>query len=94
MFFGENRFDDAHAHVERAKSHATNRPYNFGRAMELQAWFWYKRHMLEEAKSEALLATNVFEKIGAAKNCGALQDSPPVDRSSDLSLQRIPTVST
>ena len=67
LFFGENRFDDAHAHVERAKSHMTNNSYNLGRAMELQAGFWYKQRMLKEAKSEALLAIGVYEKLGAAK---------------------------
>ena len=67
LFFGECRFDDAHAHVKRAKSHATNRPYSLGSAMELQARFWYERKMFKEAKSEALLATDAFEKTGAAK---------------------------
>ena len=75
LFFDENRFDDAHAHIERAKSHATNDPYHLGHAMELQAGFWYQRGMLEEAKSEALRAIDVYEKIGAAedvKDCRAL----------------------
>jgi tetratricopeptide (TPR) repeat protein len=27
VFFGEDRFDDAHAHIERAKSHAINNAY-------------------------------------------------------------------
>ena len=67
LFFGENRFDDAHAHVDRAKSYATNDPYKLGHAMERQAGFWYKRHMLKGAKSEALRATEVYEKIGAAR---------------------------
>ena len=68
LFFDENRFDDAHAHVERSKSHATDDPYNLGRAMELQATFWYEQRMLKEAKSEALLAADVYEKIGATKD--------------------------
>jgi len=36
--------------------------------MELQAWVWYDQHRLEESKSEALRAADVYEKIGAAKN--------------------------
>ena len=68
LFFGEKRFDDAHAHIQRAKSHATDNPYKLGRVMELQAWFWYDRRMLKEAKSEALLAIDAYEKIGAAKD--------------------------
>ena len=67
LFLGENRFDDAHAHVERAKSHAINFPYDLGRAMEQQARIWWKERKFKEAKSEALHAASVFEKIGAAK---------------------------
>jgi hypothetical protein len=39
-----------------------------GRAMELQAQFWYKEGKFEEARSEALRAVDVYEKIGAAKD--------------------------
>ena len=67
LFLGENRSDDARAHTERAKSHATNDPYNLGRAMEQQARIWWKERKFEEAKSEALHAASVFDKIGAAK---------------------------
>ena len=75
VFFDENRFDDAHTYIGRAKSHATDNPYQLGRAIELQARFWYEQRMFGEAKSEALLATNIFEKTGAVKSaerCRAL----------------------
>ena len=54
LFPGENRFDDAHVHIDRVKSHAAGDPYRLlvGRAMELQAEFWYKNHRLGEAKFE------------------------------------------
>ena len=52
LFLSEKRFEDAHAHLERAKSHAINAPYNLGCAMELQARIWYEERKLEEAKSE------------------------------------------
>ena len=68
LFFGENKFDEAHARVELAKSHATNDPYSLGRAMELEAEFWYKQGRFGEAKSEALSAISTYEKIGAAKD--------------------------
>jgi len=67
VFFGEAEFDNAHLHIERAKSHANNDPYRLGRAMQLQTWFWYNRGMLEEAKSEALSAVDLFERLGATK---------------------------
>ena len=75
LFFGEKRFDDAHIHVERAKSHAINDSYYLGRVMELLAGFWYEEGRLEGAKSEALRAVGVYEGIGAAKdleNCKTL----------------------
>ena len=68
LFFGENRFDDAHAHLERARPYAINSPYNLGRAMELQARFWLQERKLEEAKSEALGAIDAYERLGAAKD--------------------------
>ena len=68
LFAQEGRFDDAHAHIERAKSHAVNNPYILGHAMELQAGFWYDQRMYEKAKVEASCAINAYEKIGAASD--------------------------
>jgi len=75
LFFKEGRFDEAHASVERAKSHAINEPYYLARAMRLQARFCYGQGRFEEANSEALGAADVFERFGAAKDleeCRAL----------------------
>ena len=74
LFFSENRSDDAHTHVERAKPHARaiNDAYLVGRATELQAGFWYKECKFAEAKSEALRAADVYEGIGTTvgvENC-------------------------
>jgi len=66
VFSEEGRFDDAQAHIERAKSHAINDVFKLGRAMELQARSWYQQHMYKKAKSEALHAAKAFEKLGAA----------------------------
>ena len=74
LFFKENRFGDAHTHVEHAKSHAADNPYHLGRVTELQARFWYKRGMLKEAKSEALRATDIYQKIGATKDAERCRD--------------------
>ena len=68
VFFDQNRFDDAHSHVERAKSHVIDDPYLLGRAMKLQAGFWYEERRFEEAKSEALCAADVYERIGATRD--------------------------
>ena len=63
-FFDDDRFDDAHTHIERAKLSTINDTYLLGRAMQLQAQFWCEEGRFEEAKSEALGAVDVYEKIG------------------------------
>ena len=68
LFCNTNRLDDAHVHVEHAKSHAINDPYNLGRMMQLRAEIWQKEHKFEEAKSEVLCAADVFEKLGATRD--------------------------
>ena len=68
LFLDEDKFDDAHAHIERAKSHAVNDAYSLGLAMRLQARVWYKQGRLEEARSEALRALDDFEKLGATRD--------------------------
>ena len=65
LFHEGGRTDEADANIERAKSHAVGDAYLIGRATWLQAWFWFQRHKLEEAKSQALLAIDVYERIGA-----------------------------
>ena len=68
LFSKEGRFNDAQAHVERARSHAVNNIYNLARTSQLQAIVWNRQHMFEEAKSEALRVIGVFEKLGAMKD--------------------------
>ena len=64
LFFAQQRFNDAHAHIERAKLHVVNNTNRLGRAMELEARFWYNQRRFQEAKSAALRAADVFEKLG------------------------------
>ena len=68
LFRNEGRLDDAQAHVEHAKSHATNSAYRLGYATEVQAWVWYEQDRLEEAKSEALRAADIYDELGATKD--------------------------
>ena len=72
--FGGKRFDDAHAHVEHAKSHAINTPFNLGRTMHLQAHFWHIQHRLQEAKSEALHAAEIYEVLGTTDDLDDCRD--------------------
>ena len=66
LFLGQGRFDDAHAHIKQAKSHTENSVYNLGGAMMLHAIIWYEQRRFEEARSEALCAIDVYEKLGVA----------------------------
>ena len=68
LFLHEGRFDNAHVHIERAKLCTADNAYDLGRVMELEAWVLCAQHRLEEARSEALRAVNVYEKLGAAED--------------------------
>jgi len=68
LFFHQGEIDDAHAHIERAKSHAVNNTFYLGRAINLRAYFWYQQDKLGQAKSEGLRAADVYEKLGAAED--------------------------
>jgi len=75
LFFKEGKLGDAHASVERAKLNAINYPRHLGRAMELQAKFWYEERKFEVAESAALRAADVYGGLGAARDlegCRAL----------------------
>ena len=68
IFRDQRRFDDAQAHVERAKLHAVDDAYYLGLAMELQAGVWHKQGRLGEARTEALRAADVYEELGAGES--------------------------
>jgi len=65
LFFYEDMLDDAHTHVEYAKSFAVNNPYYLGRMIQLRAEIWYTQDRVEEAKSDFLYAAEVLEKLRA-----------------------------
>ena len=66
LFRDQSRFDDAHAHIEHAKSYAVNDAYLRARVLRMQARLLHQQRRFEEAKSEALCAVDAFEKLGAA----------------------------
>ena len=65
LFSKQGRLSNAYNHIEYAKLHAINDTYLLGHAMELQAGFSYHQNRFEEAKSEALCASTIFEDSGA-----------------------------
>ena len=66
LFSDEGKFEDAQTHVEQAKAHAVNDLYILARAMVQQARVWGGQRRFEEARSEALRALDMLEKLGAA----------------------------
>jgi len=70
----EGKYDETQAHVERAKSHALNHTYFLGHATKLQAELWYKQGKVEDARSEALRAIDVYERLGAARDVKGCSD--------------------
>jgi len=69
-------FDNANVYIKQAKSHAIDGhdEHNLGRATELQAKVWYQQLKLENAKSEALRAWEIYEKLGAVNDVGYCRD--------------------
>ena len=75
LFCNEREFNDAHIHIEQAKSHTADDAYKLGRGMEMQAWIWYWQYRLEDARCEASGALKIYEKLEAVKDtgdCGSL----------------------
>jgi len=68
LFLDQGKFNDSHAHIEHAKSLATNFTYPMGRTMHLHARLWYEQGRVGEARSEVLCAIDAFEKVGSMEN--------------------------
>jgi len=71
LFCYEGRFDSAQAHAESAKLYGVNDPHNLGKATMLQARVLCQQYKLEEARSEFLRATEIFERLGFSPGVGA-----------------------
>ena len=71
LFLDEGEFDDASTHTGRAKLNAVDSAHLLGRAGDLQARVWYRQRRLEDAKSEASHALEIYEKLGATKDAEA-----------------------
>ena len=74
LFRDGREFDEANAHIEQAKPHAVNDTYNLGRAMQLQACILYDQRRLEDSKSEALHALEIYEELGATVGVEGCRD--------------------
>ncbi|KAF9785133.1 hypothetical protein BJ322DRAFT_1192976 [Thelephora terrestris] len=70
LFHTRKDFDSANLHAQRAKSHTVDHVHHLGRAMEMQARIWCRQRRLEDARSEALAALGIYEKLGVAQDAG------------------------
>ena len=66
----EKKFDEAHAHIDQAMSHAADNAYCLGCAMKVRALVWYRQRRFEDAVAEVMRALEIFETLGAAKELG------------------------
>ena len=73
VFAQQGRFDDTQTHVEHAKSFAANHTYLLACVSRLQAQLWYEQDMFGEARSEALAARDMFEKMGSDEDAGTVR---------------------
>ena len=64
-FAQQGRFSDAQTHLEHAKSFAANNTFHLAQASFQQAQLWCTQEKFGDAKSEALVALDVFEKLGS-----------------------------
>jgi len=64
IFAFEDKFSDAEAHIEEAKTHTVMGEYFLGDAMMLQASIWFRQNRLEDARSELSGALEIFRGLG------------------------------
>ena len=74
LFHHEAKLDDANTHIQQAKSFVAHDKYNLAYGTRLQAKIWHQQGRLEESRSEALHALEVYEKLGVAKDAEDCRD--------------------
>ncbi|KAF9791098.1 hypothetical protein BJ322DRAFT_1208324 [Thelephora terrestris] len=67
-FYTHRRYDEANTRIEQLKFRAADNLYYLGRAVNMQAWIWYRQGRPEEAEPEALRALEAYENVGAAND--------------------------
>jgi tetratricopeptide (TPR) repeat protein len=74
LFRGVDEYDKASTHIGQAKSVTIDNTYWLGRAMHMQARIWYRQGRYRDAKSEALCALEIYEKLGVANDARICRD--------------------
>jgi hypothetical protein len=74
LSYEEDELDDAQSHITQAKLHAVDDKFCLGRAMNTEASILLEQDRVEDARSEALGAKEIFEKLGAAADLERVGD--------------------
>ena len=74
LFREEGEFENAHAHIKKAKELAVDNKYFLGRAMDGCALTLYRQGRCAEAASEALGAIEIYRELGAANDLESCKD--------------------
>jgi tetratricopeptide (TPR) repeat protein len=70
LFRNEGALDDANTYIEQAKSHAIDNAYNMGRALEIQAWVWYKQRRIDDEKPRFCAHSKSTRSLGLRQRLG------------------------
>ena len=74
LFRKEDRFEDAHFHIEKAKQHTAKGTYYMGHAALEQAHIFYQQRKLESATNEARCALDIFEEFSSPRGMKHCKD--------------------
>ena len=74
LFSDKDDFSDAQTHIEQAKFHTAEDAYRLGLLAQMQAHIWYRQGKLEDAASEALRASKIYEKLGAVRDAESCRE--------------------
>ena len=74
LFRDEDDFDNAHLHIQQAKTYAVDDRYQLGRTIILQAQIYYQQNRPEDSTLEALRALEIFEGLGAQEYVKVCKD--------------------
>jgi tetratricopeptide (TPR) repeat protein len=74
LFRDEDDFNNAHVHIEQAKTCTVDDRYLLGRTILLQARIYLRQNRFEDSSSEALRALEIFEGFGAQRYAEKCKD--------------------
>ena len=74
LFYDEDKFDEAYAHLKQAKGYAADVPYLLDHTKEMDEQKWHRQLMSRDALPEASRLLEVYGKVRAANRMGVASD--------------------